>query len=65
MAILVWPILVGASGHFVKMVHNGIEYAMMQILAETYYLLKNGMGYDNEQIYNTFKNGTKAGYNVS
>ncbi|TKC62190.1 NADP-dependent phosphogluconate dehydrogenase [Pedobacter hiemivivus] len=45
----------GASGHFVKMVHNGIEYAMMQILAETYYLLKNGMGYDNEQIYNTFK----------
>jgi len=45
----------GASGHFVKMVHNGIEYAIMQILAETYYLLKNGMGYDNGQIYNTFK----------
>ncbi|MDR6782808.1 6-phosphogluconate dehydrogenase [Pedobacter africanus] len=45
----------GASGHFVKMVHNGIEYAMMQILAETYYLLKHGMGYDNEKIYNTFK----------
>lgn len=45
----------GASGHFVKMVHNGIEYAMMQILAETYYLLKHGMGYTNEQLYNTFK----------
>lgn len=45
----------GASGHFVKMVHNGIEYAMMQILAETYYLLKNGLGYNNEKIYNTFK----------
>lgn len=44
-----------ASGHFVKMVHNGIEYAMMQILAETYYLLKNGMGYSNEQLYQTFK----------
>ncbi len=45
----------GASGHFVKMVHNGIEYAIMQILAEAYYMLKNGMGYNNEQIYNTFK----------
>jgi len=45
----------GASGHFVKMVHNGIEYAMMQILAETYNLLKNVLGYNNEQIYNTFE----------
>lgn len=44
----------GASGHFVKMVHNGIEYSMMQILAETYDLLKNVLGYNNEQIYNTF-----------
>ncbi len=45
----------GASGHFVKMVHNGIEYAMMQILAETYYLLKNGLGYDNEEVYQAFR----------
>jgi 6-phosphogluconate dehydrogenase len=44
----------GASGHFVKMVHNGIEYAMMQILAETYDLLKNGLNYDNDQIYSLF-----------
>jgi len=44
----------GASGHFVKMVHNGIEYSMMQILAETYDLLKNGLGYNNEQIYALF-----------
>lgn len=44
----------GASGHFVKMVHNGIEYAMMQILAETYDLLKNGLGYQNEQIFELF-----------
>ena len=50
----------GASGHFVKMVHNGIEYSMMQILAETYDLLKNGLGYNNEQIYalfDTWNNG--------
>lgn len=45
----------GAAGHFVKMVHNGIEYSMMQILAETYDLLKNGAGYNNEQIYNLFE----------
>ncbi|RZK80811.1 MAG: NADP-dependent phosphogluconate dehydrogenase [Pedobacter sp.] len=44
----------GASGHFVKMVHNGIEYSVMQILAETYDLLKNGLHYNNEQIYNLF-----------
>ena len=45
----------GASGHFVKMVHNGIEYAMMQVLAETYDLLKNGLGYDNDKIYSLFE----------
>jgi 6-phosphogluconate dehydrogenase len=44
----------GASGHFVKMVHNGIEYSMMQILAETYDLLKNALGYNNDQIYDLF-----------
>jgi len=45
----------GASGHFVKMVHNGIEYSMMQILAEAYDLLKNVLGYNNEQIFSTFE----------
>jgi 6-phosphogluconate dehydrogenase len=45
----------GASGHFVKMVHNGIEYSMMQILAETYDLLKNVLGYDNDQIFKVFE----------
>ncbi|TDQ06369.1 NADP-dependent phosphogluconate dehydrogenase [Pedobacter metabolipauper] len=45
----------GASGHFVKMVHNGIEYSMMQLLAETYDLLKNGLGYNNDQIYALFE----------
>lgn len=45
----------GASGHFVKMVHNGIEYAMMELLAETYGILKNALGYSNEQIYTVFE----------
>lgn len=45
----------GASGHFVKMVHNGIEYAIMQLLAETYGILKNGLGLSNLQIHQVFK----------
>ena len=45
----------GASGHFVKMVHNGIEYAIMQLLAESYGIMKNGLGYSNQEIHNVFK----------
>ncbi|MGO4773574.1 NADP-dependent phosphogluconate dehydrogenase [Flavobacterium sp. W22_SRS_FK3] len=45
----------GASGHFVKMVHNGIEYAIMQLLAESYSILKNGLGYSNQEIHTVFK----------
>lgn len=42
------------SGHFVKMIHNGIEYAEMQLLAECYFILK-GQGLENEQIANTLE----------
>ncbi|MWB95437.1 NADP-dependent phosphogluconate dehydrogenase [Flavobacterium sp. GA093] len=45
----------GASGHFVKMVHNGIEYAIMQLLAESYGIMKNGLGYSNAEIHTVFK----------
>lgn len=45
----------GASGHFVKMVHNGIEYAIMELIAEVYGILKNGLGYSNDEIYKVFK----------
>ncbi|MER3587069.1 MAG: phosphogluconate dehydrogenase (NADP(+)-dependent, decarboxylating), partial [Mastigocladus sp. ERB_26_1] len=38
----------GGSGHYVKMVHNGIEYGDMQLIAEAYDLLKNGGGLDHE-----------------
>ena len=34
----------GGAGHFVKMVHNGIEYGDMQLIAETYDLLPRGLG---------------------
>ena len=40
----------GAAGHFVKMVHNGIEYALMQLISETYEVLKKGLQLDNEAI---------------
>jgi 6-phosphogluconate dehydrogenase len=39
-----------AAGHYVKMVHNGIEYAIMQLISEVYDLLKRGMSYDNKQL---------------
>ena len=44
----------GASGHFVKMVHNGIEYAIMELIAESYDILKNGLGKSNDEIGKIF-----------
>ncbi|MBB3057177.1 NADP-dependent phosphogluconate dehydrogenase [Mucilaginibacter gotjawali] len=40
----------GASGHFVKMVHNGIEYGLMQLIAESYEIMKTGLKMDNDAI---------------
>jgi 6-phosphogluconate dehydrogenase len=45
----------GASGHFVKMVHNGIEYALMQLISETYEILKKNLRMNNETIHSVFK----------
>lgn len=44
----------GASGHFVKMVHNGIEYGIMQVIAETYEILRKGLKLDNDAIQKIF-----------
>lgn len=43
------------AGHYVKMVHNGIEYADMQAISEAYLLLKNVLKLSNEELYETFK----------
>ncbi|MFE0427305.1 NADP-dependent phosphogluconate dehydrogenase [Streptomyces sp. NPDC058953] len=43
------------AGHFVKMVHNGIEYADMQLIAEAYDLLRSVAGYSPERIAETFR----------
>jgi len=42
------------AGHYVKMVHNGIEYGDMQLIAEAYSLLKNALGLSNEDLAKTF-----------
>lgn len=43
------------AGHYVKMVHNGIEYADMQLIAEAYLLLKYAGGYTNEELADIFE----------
>ncbi|MBA2500609.1 MAG: NADP-dependent phosphogluconate dehydrogenase [Chitinophagaceae bacterium] len=43
-----------ASGHYVKMVHNGIEYAIMQLITEIYDLLKNAGGFNNKELHHFF-----------
>lgn len=45
-----------SAGHFVKMIHNGIEYADMQIIAEVYIFLKNNLSKTNKEISEIFKN---------
>ncbi|PZP52538.1 MAG: phosphogluconate dehydrogenase (NADP(+)-dependent, decarboxylating) [Pseudopedobacter saltans] len=43
-----------AAGHYVKMVHNGIEYAIMQLISEAYDLLHRGLGLSNEELHDVF-----------
>lgn len=53
------------AGHYVKMVHNGIEYGDMQLIAEAYALLKGALGLDNEELAKTFtdwNNGELSSY---
>ena len=45
----------GSAGHFVKMVHNGIEYGVMQLLAENYDVMKRGLGLNNDEVHDVFK----------
>jgi 6-phosphogluconate dehydrogenase len=43
------------AGHFVKMVHNGIEYGDMELICECYQLMKEGLGMSNKEMFETFK----------
>jgi 6-phosphogluconate dehydrogenase len=55
----------GSVGHYVKMVHNGIEYGIMQLIAETYDVMKRGLNLSDEQLsklYSTWNQGELNGY---
>ncbi len=45
---------IGSAGHFVKMVHNGIEYGMMQVISETYDFMKRVLEFDDGAISEVF-----------
>lgn len=45
----------GSAGHYVKMVHNGIEYALMQLIAESYDLMKRGLGMRPEELHQVYR----------
>ncbi|VDN56097.1 unnamed protein product [Dracunculus medinensis] len=49
-----WVMGPGGSGHFVKMVHNGIEYGDMQLITEAYHLLRDAVGLDHDEMANIF-----------
>jgi 6-phosphogluconate dehydrogenase len=50
----------GGAGHFVKMIHNGIEYGDMQLIAEAYDLLKNVGGLNNAQLRDVFADWNRS-----
>lgn len=55
----------GGAGHYVKMVHNGIEYADMQMIAEAYALLRDGLGWKSDaisKVFETWNEGPLASY---
>jgi 6-phosphogluconate dehydrogenase len=48
------------AGHFVKMVHNGIEYGDMQMICETYQMMKEGLGMTNQEMHDCFTEWNKG-----
>jgi 6-phosphogluconate dehydrogenase len=54
----------GSAGHYVKMVHNGIEYGLMQLIAESYDLMKRGLGLSDEELAVIYSNWNEAELNA-
>ena len=50
----------GGAGHFVKMVHNGIEYGDIQLICECYHIMKEYLGMSNEEMHRTFAEWNKG-----
>ena len=53
----------GGSGHFVKMVHNGIEYGDMQLICEAYQVMKDVLGMTNDEMHKVFKDWNEGELN--
>jgi 6-phosphogluconate dehydrogenase len=53
----------GSAGHFVKMVHNGIEYGLMQLIAEAFDIMERGLGMSFEEIRDVFLEWDKSELN--
>jgi len=51
------------AGHFVKMTHNGIEYGDMQMICETYQMMKEGIGMSNQEMHDVFAEWNKGELN--
>ena len=50
----------GGAGHFVKMVHNGIEYGDIQLICECYHIMKELLGMSNEEMHENFAEWNKG-----
>jgi 6-phosphogluconate dehydrogenase len=50
----------GGAGHFVKMVHNGIEYGDMQLISEAYHFMQSCLGMSNEDMHRVFSDWDKT-----
>ena len=44
----------GSAGHYVKMVHNGIEYGLMQLISETYHFMKSALGLNDKELADVY-----------
>ncbi|HVN16892.1 MAG TPA: NADP-dependent phosphogluconate dehydrogenase [Anaerolineales bacterium] len=53
----------GSAGHYVKMVHNGIEYGIMQLISETYDILRKGLDLNNDELGDLFSQWNQAELN--
>lgn len=52
-----------SAGHFVKMVHNGIEYGLMQLISETYALMKQALSFSDDELQNIYSEWNKGELN--
>jgi len=54
----------GSAGHYVKMVHNGIEYGLMRLISETYHLMKQGLGLTNDELATVYDQWNRSELNA-